>query len=208
MALGATHHSDTLVNQSERDRGIPGVVASRVIKWVNQIWTVFQLLLRILLLYFLFVAIVGPPSPSSFFKRMKNDGPASRTMAKDQVRTRRDPGTARSFIMTPFGGAEDIVLVYYASSCRSHQCHQSQRANGAYERRNANLETGESRVRNPPPDLILMESHKCLSHMQNGSGECHDWLTLCKFSTSGHLNSPKKTLTIAKKQNILLVWPI
>jgi len=32
MALGATHPNDTLVNQSERDRGIPGVVASRVIK--------------------------------------------------------------------------------------------------------------------------------------------------------------------------------
>jgi len=71
------------------------------------------------------------------------------------------------------------------SSSSIMQAHAS--ATGAYERRNANPETG------PPKsatDLILMKSHKCLPHMQNGSGKCHDWLTLCKFLASSHLSSP------------------
>jgi len=108
------HTYETWLNQSGRTGEFPAPTPSsnQVSKSnLNSFSATDQ---RLLLLSFLLIPPLG------FFKRMKNDGPASRTMEQDQVRTRRDPGTARSFIMTPFGGAKDIVLVYYASSCQCH----------------------------------------------------------------------------------------
>ncbi|KAI8043602.1 hypothetical protein M5D96_004935, partial [Drosophila gunungcola] len=101
----------------------------------------------------------GVPTPPLPSNQQDNEGGSSGGQ--------KSPRTARSFIMTPLRGAR-------TSSSFIMQAHGSATGRMSDEM----LISRQGSPQSTTTKLILMKSHKCLSHMQNGhgagSGKCHD----------------------------------